>query len=384
MEEKQTWCVYKHTSPSNKVYIGITCDVKHRWRNNGEGYKGGTRIYYAIKKYGWDNFKHEILYTNLSREEACEKEIELIEKYNSTDTNYGYNLCAGGKLGPTHEETRRRLSAALLGHSVNPEVSRRIAEQISVPIICLDTMKEYKSVVEAAAELGVYPANISRVCVGKGKTCRGLRFARKSDYDNGTIPVFQENPIERRKVICVSTGIIYENVSDASKKTGVNRRAISYACNKIHASANKQIWAFLDEYDNNSYPNIGELPETTNIPIICIETGEIYSCANDAAIEFGVNLSSIRRATLRHSYTCKGLHFMKVSDLLDGHTIESDWEDDRVKNVVCINTGKQYKSISEASRDTGIHRKRIAAVCHGKQDNVKGLQWKFLTNKTIN
>lgn len=51
--EKQTWCVYMHTSPSNKVYIGITCDVKHRWRSNGEGYKGGTRIYYAIKKYGW-------------------------------------------------------------------------------------------------------------------------------------------------------------------------------------------------------------------------------------------------------------------------------------------------------------------------------------------
>ena len=379
-EDIKKWCVYMHTSPSNKVYIGITCDTRHRWRNHGEGYKGGTRIYYAIKKYGWENFKHEILFTNLSREDACAKEIELIEKYNSTDVKYGYNLCAGGKLGPTHEETRRRLSAALMGHSVDPEVSRRIADQIAIPVICLDTMKEYKSAVEAANELNVNPSNIRKVCAGKSKTCKGLRFARKSDYENGTIPVFQENPVERRKVICISTGIIYENVSDASKKTGVNRRTISYACNGIHASANKQIWAFLDEYEEMKTHSIGDLPDTVNNPIICIETGETYSCAKDAAIEFSVNPSSIRRATLKHSYTCRGLHFMKVSDLLKGDTVESDWNDSRVKNVLCITTGKKYRSLSDASRDTGIGRQTIARACNRTAKHAGGLQWCFLND----
>lgn len=379
--DKQTWCVYMHTSPSNKVYIGITCDVKHRWRSNGEGYKGGTRIYYAIKKYGWENFRHEILFADLSREEACAKEIELIAKYNSTDVKYGYNLCAGGKLGPTHEETRRRLSIALMGHSVDPEVMQKIAEQHSIPIICLDTMKEYRSVTEVAKELGVHTTSISRVCDGKVKTCKGFRFARKSDYESGTIPVFYGKPGTKKKVICISTGIVYDSVCDASKKTGVNRRAISYACSGTHASANKQIWAFLDDHEKMSDYSIGDLPNTVNNPIICIETGEIYSCAKDAAIEFGVNQSSIRRATLKHSYTCQGFHFMKVSDLLSGHTIESDWEDSRVRNVVCTTTGKRYKSIMEASLDTGIHRKRIAAVCHGKQHSVKGLQWEFLTEQ---
>ena len=376
--EDKKWCVYMHTSPSNKVYIGITCDVKHRWRNHGEGYKGGTRIYYAIRKYGWENFKHEILFTSLTREEACSKEIELIAQYKSTDAEYGYNLCAGGKLGPTHEETRRRLSAALMGHRVDPEVSRRVADQISIPIICLDTLKEYKSAVEAAHELKVNPSNIRKVCVGRSKTCHGLHFAKKSDYENDTIPVFQDNPVERRKVICVSTGEIYENVSDASKKTGVNRRAISYACNGTHASANKQIWAFLDEYEETPNYSVGDLPDTVNNPIICIETGEIYSCAKDAAIEFGVNLSSIRRATLKHSYTCQGLHFMKVSDLMNGDTIESDWADSRVKNVMCVTTGKKYKSLSAASRDTGIDRKTIAQACKGIVKHAGGLHWHFL------
>ena len=33
------YCVYKHTSPSGKVYVGITkLKPKYRW-NNGKGYK---------------------------------------------------------------------------------------------------------------------------------------------------------------------------------------------------------------------------------------------------------------------------------------------------------------------------------------------------------
>ena len=46
------YIVYKHTSPSNKIYIGITCqDVERRWRN-GDGYKSQKYFYRAIKKYG--------------------------------------------------------------------------------------------------------------------------------------------------------------------------------------------------------------------------------------------------------------------------------------------------------------------------------------------
>ena len=46
------YTVYKHTSPSGKVYIGITCrKPKYRW-NNGKGYKEkDQRLFYnAIKK----------------------------------------------------------------------------------------------------------------------------------------------------------------------------------------------------------------------------------------------------------------------------------------------------------------------------------------------
>ena len=43
--------IYKHTSPSGKVYIGQTCQKpEHRW-DNGKGYKSGY-FASAIKKYG--------------------------------------------------------------------------------------------------------------------------------------------------------------------------------------------------------------------------------------------------------------------------------------------------------------------------------------------
>lgn len=89
--------VYKHTSPNNKVYIGITSQsLKDRWFN-GEGYNKQKLFYRAIKKYGWDNFTHEILFENLTKEEACQKEIELIAEYKSNNPEFGYNLTTGGE-----------------------------------------------------------------------------------------------------------------------------------------------------------------------------------------------------------------------------------------------------------------------------------------------
>ena len=78
-----TWVVYSHTSPSGKVYIGIThhSDPNKRWLN-GHGYKDyQTLIKNAIKKYGWDNFEHKILYKECTEEFAKNKEKELISYY---------------------------------------------------------------------------------------------------------------------------------------------------------------------------------------------------------------------------------------------------------------------------------------------------------------
>ena len=64
------WCVYVHTTPSHKVYVGITSQNPIKRWNNGLGYNRQIYFYRAILKYGWDNIKHEIIVSGISGEEA--------------------------------------------------------------------------------------------------------------------------------------------------------------------------------------------------------------------------------------------------------------------------------------------------------------------------
>jgi len=82
--------VYVHTVPNGKLYIGYTKDAQHRWRN-GEGYLDNKRFYADIKKYGWENIKHEIVATYNSQEDASQLESALIVLLKSEDPNHGYN-----------------------------------------------------------------------------------------------------------------------------------------------------------------------------------------------------------------------------------------------------------------------------------------------------
>lgn len=114
---KGNYCLYKHTNNfTNKVYIGITVqEPKKRWLN-GKGYKNNDYFNKSIIKYGWGNFSHEILYENLTKEEAEQKEIELIAQYKSNQREYGYNIANGGNHQGKHsEETKKKLRESHIG-----------------------------------------------------------------------------------------------------------------------------------------------------------------------------------------------------------------------------------------------------------------------------
>ena len=89
--------LYIHTNNINgKRYIGISNDTKRRWRGNGVEYKQNRQFYNDIQKFGWSNFVHEILLTNLSFEEAKNREIFYIALFKTSDPKYGYNKSIGG------------------------------------------------------------------------------------------------------------------------------------------------------------------------------------------------------------------------------------------------------------------------------------------------
>jgi hypothetical protein len=102
--------VYKHTCPNGKIYIGITSQTPDRRWMNGLGYREQPLFWRAIQKYGWENIQHEILLEGLSKEAACQYEVDMIAYYNSADPSYGYNADKGGTVNKLTDVQKAKLS----------------------------------------------------------------------------------------------------------------------------------------------------------------------------------------------------------------------------------------------------------------------------------
>ncbi len=108
---KDNYCVYKHTFPDGKIYIGMTGrKPEERWKN-GQGYNSQhTREFFnAIMQTGWDNIKHEVLETGLDRREAQRKERLYVQLFHSADQKCGYNRLLGVEKKKVKEYTNNEV-----------------------------------------------------------------------------------------------------------------------------------------------------------------------------------------------------------------------------------------------------------------------------------
>lgn len=222
------YVVYCHTlKKDGRKYIGITGQApKKRWKY-GAGYTSYFRN--AIKKYGWNNFEHTILYENLTEQEAIDKEIELIKELDLTNRDKGFNICSGGqgtngyvfnekdieKMRISHlgkklteeqkqkislslrehyshipkkpkplpkpkgriagfhlsEKTKEKLRQANIGKKQSQETIEKRAEKLSIKVdmLSLDNkyIKTFQSISEASRYINGSSSHITEVCKGK-------------------------------------------------------------------------------------------------------------------------------------------------------------------------------------------------------------------------
>lgn len=121
------YTIYKTTNLINgKYYIGF-----HGTEDPNDDYLGsGARITMAVKKYGQENFKKEVLFEFDNPEEAYAKEAELVQEEQVMDENC-YNVVGGGRgsSGPFHPDVRRKISEAGTGRIQSAETIQRRVEK---------------------------------------------------------------------------------------------------------------------------------------------------------------------------------------------------------------------------------------------------------------
>ena len=98
-------CVYQFVSPSGKSYIGVTKNFYNRYLGHKreatrENVDCRKKFYAACTKYNFLDFKIFILAKDVDDNELLKfAEVLFIEKFQTQDSNYGYNMTPGGDGG---------------------------------------------------------------------------------------------------------------------------------------------------------------------------------------------------------------------------------------------------------------------------------------------
>lgn len=222
--------VYCHRNKKNGFeYIGMTCrDVKVRWAGKISGYLNCKCFEQALREYGWDGFEHLVLFSGMTKQEAMDKETELIRanilkgiSYNVRDDNdwfgnlrkrqvdvydlngnlletcesihdvcikydsgetYTYNCVVGAKkmlkkkyvLVFHGEDASMRIAEAKIDKRCNiPAHNRREVQMLSNDG---DVLRTFDSATDAASFVNIGVGNIVWCCKGNKKTCGGYKW----------------------------------------------------------------------------------------------------------------------------------------------------------------------------------------------------------------
>lgn len=234
------YTVYRHTTPSGKVYVGITKQKpERRWRN-GNGYKENEHFYRAILKYGWKNIKHEIIcQAPMNAAQAGAVEKSFIHLYDSTNPDKGYNHSIGGEFGFSgmhHSvESRKKMSESHKG-----ETSPRKGAHLSH-----ETRKKLSESHKGANHPN-YGKHLS------DETRRKLSEANKGKHHSPEARRKMSESYKRgisrnqKAVICVETGILYSSGTEAAKSIGVTNKAISNVLRGVHKTSGGYHWKYAD------------------------------------------------------------------------------------------------------------------------------------------
>lgn len=248
--------IYKYTSPTGKCYIGQTQFPRRRQGEHRKAAKQGKpgKFYNAIRKYGWDSFDYEVLFTVFEDDSKIkqtildEKEMYYIEKYDSFKN--GYNMTIGGNSysGENHPSFGTHLTEEhkeKLKNSVSKEVSQYTKEG--------DYVQTFKSAADAALYFGTdCSSTILKVCKGLGQSAQGYQWRYGNSKENiGKFYKFKDTQIVYQYTLDGTLVKVWKSAMEAQSEKGYSAGNIWQVCNnkkKAYGKKNgpKFIWSYTE------------------------------------------------------------------------------------------------------------------------------------------
>ena len=341
--------IYKLENKLNgKIYVGQTTrTVEERMKEHLRCTE--TYVERAIAKYGIGNFEVSVIEECATLEELNEREIYWISFYDCIRPK-GYNICTGGKNGsPGHTlsaKARAKISKAKKGRKnpISPETRKKmIASRIA-----------NKKPVSAATRAKISAAN-------KGRKLRPEICAQMSARCKN-----------KRAVICIETGEIFESIAAAAKWANVAGCTVSCAVNGRSEGAGGYHWRFADDETPSTELELKPI-KSGKRPVRCVETGTKFPTVHSAAVSIGVDDKTVIVALNHPTRTAGNYHWCDVDSKMDENAMTSP--KDRLHAVKCVETGQIFESVTAAAKWVGSSRSRIRQALNQSSHTAKGYHW---------
>lgn len=194
--------LYRLTSPSGRCYFGIAKNVRKRWQEhaadarNGKGYV----LHAAIRKYGFENFKKEIMVA-ASFSYVKDLEVKAIAAYNSRVN--GYNLTDGGdgtRNIVVSPERRRKTALSNLGKKRSEETRLKISNALKGRKLPESVKSKIGAASAAVPRNESWKANISKSKKGVPSTEEAKKIRSESQRLKWKDPEYRAKQLERQKL----------------------------------------------------------------------------------------------------------------------------------------------------------------------------------------
>lgn len=273
-----TYYIYKITSPSNRVYIGLTQNTNKRFSIYKNLHcKNQKFLYNSLIKYGWDNHIKEIVQVVNVLKDAEIAEIENILIYKQLGCSL--NIRDGGMGG------------ALTG--VDNHLSKKVYQFNNTG----ELIKRWDCVADVERELKISVSNVSSACCKKNYYAKNYYWCYEEDIQNITFK--RKIGLKGKEVYQLDNNfnIIkkFNSVSEAAKTNNIEYYGINECVSLKRKSFHSYYWVYAEKFNFVTKDELDMLHDRKNIH----EKIKIYRIINNNKESF----NSIVEASLKTNTT---------------------------------------------------------------------------------